>query len=70
MRIILMDKLGSIGLFETNVDSLLLSDYDVDDYKLQTLCNYYDIPLVGAHRALADCYATGLLLECLAKDRE
>ena len=47
-----------------------MHDYDVDDYKLKTLCNYYGIPLVGAHRALADCYATGLLLECLAKDRE
>ena len=54
------------GEYVPNYDS----DYDVDDYKLKTLCDYYDIPLVGAHRALVDCYATGLLLECLAKDRE
>ena len=46
------------------------ADYDVEDYKLGTLCRYYGIQLSGAHRALADCYATGLLLECLAKDRE
>lgn len=41
-------------------------DYDVDNYKLGTLCDYYGIPLVNAHRALADCYATGLLFESLA----
>lgn len=46
------------------------SDYDVEDYKLTTLCNYYGIALCGAHRALADCYATGLLLKALAEDRE
>lgn len=39
------------------------SDYDVENYKLGTLCNYCEIPLIGAHRALADCYATGLLFE-------
>lgn len=44
--------------------------YDVFDYKLDTLCDYYHIPFFGAHRALADCYATGQLLERLAKDRE
>lgn len=41
-------------------------DYDVENYKLGTLCDYYAIPLVNAHRALADCYATGLLFEALA----
>ncbi len=45
-------------------------DYDVIDYKLETLCFYYGIPLSNAHRALDDCYATGLLLEKLAIDRE
>ena len=45
-------------------------DYDVIDYKLETLCFYYGIPLSTAHRALDDCYATGLLLEKLAIDRE
>lgn len=44
--------------------------YDVYDYKLDTLCDYYHIPFFGAHRAQADCYATGQLLEHLAKDRE
>ena len=46
------------------------SDYDVDDYKLGTLCEYYKIPFFGSHRAIADCYVTGLLLERLAWDRE
>ena len=44
-------------------------DYDVENYKLGTLCDYYAIPLVNAHRALADCYATGLLFEALAYQR-
>lgn len=44
-------------------------DYDVENYKLGTLCDYYGIPLVNAHRALADCYATGLLFEQLAYQR-
>lgn len=45
-------------------------DYDVENYKLKTLCQYYGITYIGAHRALADAYATGLLLHALAKDRE
>lgn len=45
-------------------------DYDVENYKLKTLCQYYGITYVGAHRALADAYVTGLLLDKLAKDRE
>lgn len=45
-------------------------DYDVENYKLKTLCQYYGITYMGAHRALADAYVTGLLLEKLAKDRE
>ena len=44
-------------------------DYDVENYKLGTLCEYYAIPLTNAHRALADCYATGLLFEALAYQR-
>ena len=55
-----------IGGYVTNFDA----EYDVDDYKLGTLAEYYGIPLYGAHRALADCYATGILLQKLAKDRE
>lgn len=45
-------------------------DFDVMNYKLKTLCDYYGITYCGAHRALADAYATGLLLQALAKDRE
>ena len=44
--------------------------FDVENYKLTTLCQYYKIPLIGAHRALSDCIAAGYLLEALAKDRE
>ena len=44
--------------------------FDVMNYKLKTLCDYYGITYCGAHRALADAYATGLLLQALAKDRE
>lgn len=45
-------------------------DYDVEDYKLTTLCDYYGIRDNSfAHRALSDAYATGLLFECLAKDK-
>lgn len=45
-------------------------DFDVMNYKLKTLCDYYGITYLGAHRALADAYVTGLLLQALAKDRE
>lgn len=44
-------------------------DYDVLNYKLETLCEYYGIALSGAHRALADCMATGMLFERLCRDR-
>lgn len=37
------------------------SDYDVENYKLSTLCEYYDIDMFQAHRAADDCYAAGLL---------
>lgn len=37
------------------------SDWDVYDYKLQTLCDYYHIYIDGAHRSAADCLATGLV---------
>lgn len=45
-------------------------EYDVEDYKLGTLCAYYGIDYFGSHRALADAYVTGKLLEKLAEDRE
>lgn len=42
---------------------------DVCDYKLGTLCEYYDIYNSNAHRSLSDCFATGLLFKNLANDR-
>ena len=45
-------------------------DYDVEDYKLTTLCDYYEIRDNSfAHRALSDALATGLLFKNLAKDK-
>ena len=45
-------------------------DYDVEDYKLTTLCEYYGIrDNLFAHRALSDALATGDLFKCLAQDR-
>lgn len=45
-------------------------DYDVEDYKLTTLCDYYQIrDNMFAHRALSDALATGELFKRLAMDR-
>ena len=44
-------------------------DYDVLDYKLKTLCEYYHIPLQDAHRATGDSCATGFLFLELADER-
>ena len=45
-------------------------DYDVEDYKLTTLCEYYGIrDNLFAHRALSDALATGELFKCLAQDK-
>lgn len=45
-------------------------DYDVEDYKLTTLCDYYKIrDNLFAHRALSDAFATGLLFQYLAQDK-
>lgn len=44
-------------------------DYDVENYKLSTLCAYYGIVPHNAHRSLADCLATGMVLERLIKDK-
>lgn len=54
-----------IGGYVTNFDI----DFDVYDFKLATLCIYYGIPHFDAHRALADCYSTGLLFKELAEAR-
>lgn len=40
-------------------------DWDVYDYKLDTLCEYFNIVRVDAHRALGDCYDTARLFHAL-----
>lgn len=44
-------------------------DWDVYDYKLESLCDYYDIYRSDAHRSLSDCYATAQLFENLIDDK-
>lgn len=46
-----------------------LEEWDVCDYKLETLCEYYDIYRSDAHRSLSDCYATAQLFENLIEDK-
>ena len=44
------------------------SDYDVEDHKLDTLCDYYNIRRAQEHRADADALATGdLFLQLVAE---
>jgi len=44
-------------------------DYDVFDYKLETLCEHYGIYRNDQHRALSDAYATSKLLKDLIVDK-
>ena len=45
-------------------------DYDVENYKLTTLCEYYQIRDNSfAHRAMSDALATGILFQKLAQDK-
>lgn len=44
-------------------------DYDVFDYKLETLCDHYRIHYSNAHRACSDCLVTGKLLKELVDDK-
>lgn len=49
-----------------------IEDYDSDgvpDYKLETLCAYFGIINIDAHRAESDAIATGLLFQKLAEIR-
>lgn len=45
------------------------SDYDVEDYKLETLCYYYRLHRHDEHRALSDCYDTARVFKLLAEDK-
>ena len=42
--------------------------YPIQNHKLGTLCNYYNIQNNNQHRAYADAYATGILFKKLQKD--
>lgn len=45
-------------------------DYDVENYKLTTLCEYYEIRDNSfAHRAMSDALAAGILFQKLAQDK-
>lgn len=44
-----------------------LDDYDVENYKLTTLCDYYHIYRNDAHRSLSDCLATAKVLQELVE---
>lgn len=46
-----------------------IEDYDVENYKLTTLCDYYKIYRDDAHRSLSDCYATAKIFEELVNAR-
>lgn len=44
-------------------------NYDVFDYKLETLCEHYGIYRNDAHRSLSDCLATAKVFEQLIDDK-
>ena len=55
-----------LGTYEINYDK----DYDVENYKLNTLCDFYEIrDNKSSHRALSDCLATGFLFQKLVAKR-
>lgn len=45
-----------------------VAEYDVNNYKLPTLCDYYKIYRNEEHRSLSDCLATGKVFEHLVAD--
>jgi len=53
-----------LGEYEIDYD-----DYDVENYKLGTLCDYYRIEIPTAHRADGDSFATGFLFMELGDER-
>lgn len=46
------------------------SDYDVEDYKLETLASHYLITVPEQHRAYSDAFVTGILFGCLVEDKK
>lgn len=59
-------KKDEFGLWDIDYDS----DYDVLDYQLETLCGYYGVMLVDAHRADVDALATGELFLELVEEKQ
>ena len=53
-------------MWETDYDS----EYDVDDHKLETLADYYNITFPCKHRAAADAIVTGKLFLNLISDKQ
>ena len=53
-------------IWETDYES----DYDVEDYKLETLCDYYNIIIPYQHRAASDALATGKLFLSLVDEKQ
>lgn len=44
-------------------------EYDIYDYKLETLCEYYSIFRDDAHRSLSDCFATVKVFKNIIDDK-
>ena len=49
---------------------LVKKPQEVDNHRLDTLCDYYGITIAGHHSALADAYATGELFERLVWEKQ
>ena len=55
-------------------DTLMLAEYvlnqnEVINFKLPTLCRYYNIPYAAGHHSTIDAYAVGLLFRKLAEEK-
>lgn len=47
----------------------LEKDYDVENYKLETLCDYYGIQRTEAHTGIGDCIDTFILFKALLAEK-
>lgn len=47
----------------------LCGEYDVENYKLETLCDYYGIERFESHRALGDCVDTARVFRSLLEEK-